>query len=71
MPCADAVNTPQCPILDHSRFASANPNFFGDPAVRLATVGGAAYTSQQSSLCDSSYAPPLDDLAQKIIARLR
>ncbi|MCU1282711.1 MAG: hypothetical protein JWM53_6257 [bacterium] len=71
MPCADQVNTPQCPILNHSCVAPTNAIFFGDPAVRLAAVVGAAATSQQTSLCDSNFTPALDDLAQKIIARLR
>ncbi len=70
-PCVDQVNTPQCPILNHSCVAPANPLFFGDPAVRLSAVVDAAYTSQRSSSCETDYSPAVDGLAQKIIARLR
>jgi hypothetical protein len=71
MPCADQVNTSQCPILSHSCIAATDSRFFGDPGVRLAAVVGAAYTSQQSSMCDTDYSPAIAGLAQKIIARLR
>jgi hypothetical protein len=71
MPCADQVKTPSCPILNHSCVAPTNAQFFGDPAVRLSVVIDAGYTSQRTSICDPSYTPALDDLAQKIIARLK
>jgi hypothetical protein len=70
-PCADQVNTPDCPILSHSCRAANSNSLFGDPAVRLAAVVGAAYTSSQFSMCETDDTPALDDLAQKIIARLR
>ncbi len=70
-PCADQVNTPVCPILNHSCVASVNQQFFGDPAVRIAAVVDAASTSQRTSLCDLDYSAAVDTLAQKIIARLR
>jgi hypothetical protein len=71
MPCADQTNTPSCPVLDHSCVSPTNPQFFGDPALRLATVVNAAYTSAASSLCETDYTPAVEDLAQKIIARLK
>jgi hypothetical protein len=70
MPCADQVNTASCPILGHSCTQTGNAQIFGDPAVRLGAVVGAAATSQQSSACDSDYSPSLSAIAQKIIARL-
>ena len=70
-PCFDQVNTPSCPALNHSCLAATNPMFFGDPALRLTTVVGAAYTSAAWSMCDTDYTPAVDDLAQKIIARLK
>ncbi len=70
-PCSDQVNTPQCPIENHSCVNQADPLFFGDPAVRLATVIQSAVTSQSSSLCDGNFSPAIADLAQKIVARLK
>ncbi|MGZ3441454.1 MAG: hypothetical protein ACXVDD_18170, partial [Polyangia bacterium] len=71
MPCADQVNTPSCPILNHSCVAPANPQFFGDPAVRVSAVVDAAVTTQRTSMCETDFSPAVDGLAQKIIARLR
>jgi hypothetical protein len=71
MPCADQINTPSCPILDHSCVSAANPAVFGDPALRISTVVDAAYTSAEGSLCATDDTPVVDDLAQKIIARLK
>ena len=70
-PCADQTNTTSCPILDHSCVSTTNATFFGDPALRLTTVVQAAYTSSVNSLCDTDYTPAVDDVAQKIIARLK
>jgi hypothetical protein len=71
MPCADQVNTPQCPILNHSCVDASNAIFFGDPAVRISAVVDAAVTSQRTSLCDADYSSAIDALAQSISARLR
>ena len=72
MPCPDQPNTPQCPVLMHSCVSSpANPHLSGNPTVRLSAVVQSAATSQSTSSCETSYAPALADLAQKIIARLR
>ena len=51
--------------------APIGAQFFGDPALRLSTVVNAAYTSSTLSLCETDYTPAVDDLAQKIIARLK
>jgi hypothetical protein len=71
MPCADQVNTPSCPILNHSCVSTSNAQYFGDPALRLRTVVDAAYTSAAWSICDADFGPTMDDLAQKIRARLK
>ena len=71
MPCADQVNTPVCPILNHSCVDAANPMFFGDPAVRISAVVDAALTAQRTSMCQSDYSSAVDALAQSISARLR
>jgi hypothetical protein len=71
MPCPAQSSVAQCLNLNHSCVAANNPFFFGDPGVRMAAVVGAAYTSQQTSLCETDYTPALVGLAQKIIARLR
>ncbi|MCU1279245.1 MAG: hypothetical protein JWM53_2791 [bacterium] len=70
MPCADQVNTASCAILSHSCTQAGSTTIFGDPAVRLATVVGAAATSQQSSACDADYTSALQAMADKIVARL-
>ena len=70
-PCADQVNTPSCPILNHSCTQVNNLQWNGDPALRISTVVNAAYTSSVTSVCEVHYAPGLADLAQKIIARLK
>jgi hypothetical protein len=70
-PCADQINTPSCPILQHSCLGPANPNFFADPAVRIAAVVNATRDPQQTSLCDANDSSALDALAQRIIARLQ
>jgi len=70
-PCSDSTTAPSCLVLDPSCVAPTNPVFFGNPAVRLATVIQSAATSQSTSSCDVDYTPALADLAQKIIARLK
>ncbi len=65
-----AAETASCPILSHSCFGAGNAQIFGDPVGRLAAVIGAAQTSAVSSVCDADYAPALQGIAQKIIARL-
>ena len=71
MPCADQVNTAACPILNQSCVNPTNRTFFGDPGVRIAAVVGAATTAVNWSACDLPYSTPVNDLAQKIIARLK
>jgi hypothetical protein len=67
---AGCVGNVECPNLNASCSGSAN-GFFGDPAVRLAAVVGAGYTTQQDSVCATDDSSAVDGLAQKIIARLR
>jgi hypothetical protein len=71
MPCAGAPNVAECPFLNASCVASTNSAFFGQPAVRLATVVGAGLTNRLDSVCETDYSPAMDGLAQDIIARLR
>ena len=71
MPCADQTNTAACPILNQSCVNPTNSHFFGDPGVRIAAVVGAATTGVSWSLCDDDYLGIADELAQKIIARLK
>ena len=69
-PFVVSVSTSGCPS-GTSCAALDNSCGTANPAVRLSTVVGAAYTSQATSVCDDSYAPAFDSLAQKIIARLK
>jgi hypothetical protein len=74
MPCADQVNTPQCMWLSNNcPGAGTNGSVFngGNPAIRLSAVVGSAYTSQQMATCSDSFPQTIDNLAQKIIARLQ
>ena len=71
MPCADQVNTPSCPILNHSCVLATNPQFFGDPALRLRTVVDAAQTALPFSLCEGDFSGEMDAVARAITARLR
>ncbi len=70
-PCADQVNTPSCPILDHSCVSSNNPLFFGDPGVRLDAVLSASPGAITASICDSDYSPTMDALVDGLGARMR
>lgn len=69
VPCA-AVHSPpdtHCtPRLKHSCQNSANPGFFGDPALRLNAVVRALPLHQITSICDSDYSPALASLANTI-----
>ena len=71
MPCADQVNTPSCPILDHSCVATTNGQFFGDPALRIRAVVDAAQTSVPFSMCETDYSEEMDAIANAITARLK
>jgi hypothetical protein len=71
-PCADQVNTPSCPILNHSCISPANAFLFADPGVRLNAVLAATPGSiATSSICDTDYTSTMDALADAVGARLR
>jgi len=70
MPCADQVNTPSCPILNHSCIAATNNQFFGDPAVRLSAVVGAARHNNLTSICDTDYTAAIQALGDLIISQI-
>src|SRR5579871_1450297 len=64
----EASNPPCVPVLQHSCQNPQEPQFFGDPAVRLNTVVGAAVNHGVSSICDSDYTNALQNLANLIIS---
>ena len=68
----DENSKPPCvPILQQSCQNPDNPVFFGDPAVRLNTVIGAAHAHKISSICDGDYSVPMIDMASAIVERLK
>jgi hypothetical protein len=69
-PCADQVNTPSCPILNHSCIATTNSAFFGDPAVRVNAVVSSAKHKNLTSICDTDYTAAIDALGDLIISQL-
>ena len=69
-PCADQVNTPMCPILNHSCIAAANPLFFGDPAVRLSSVVASAKHNNLTSICDTDYTSAINALGELIVSQI-
>ena len=66
----EGTNPPCVPVLQHSCQNNAQPEFFGDPAVRLNTVINAAQNHKISSICDSDYTGALQDLAQLIVSNI-
>jgi hypothetical protein len=71
MPCADQVNTPSCPILNHSCVAASDPtHFFGDPAVRLSTVVSSAAHNNLTSICDTDYTAAINALGDLIVSAI-
>jgi hypothetical protein len=69
-PCADQVNTPNCPILNHSCVAATNSMFFGDPAVRLSSVVSSAKHHNLTSICDTDYTAAIQALGDLIISQI-
>jgi hypothetical protein len=70
-PCAAgaAVDGTNCAVLlQHSCNASAQ--FFGDPAVRINQVLGAAKNNQQTSICAQDYSTALQALGQQIVSHI-
>jgi hypothetical protein len=70
MPCADQVNTPSCPILNHSCIAAANAQFFGDPAVRINSVVQSAKHNNLTSVCDTDYTSAINALGDLIVSAI-
>jgi hypothetical protein len=70
MPCMGQPNTPSCPILNHSCIAQSDPNFFGDPAVRLNAVVNSAKNHAQASICDTDYTAAMQKLGDLIISSI-
>jgi hypothetical protein len=59
-----------CPQLDHSCVAPTDPNFFGDPAVRINAVVGAAHNNNLTSICDTDYTSAINALGDLIISQI-
>jgi hypothetical protein len=68
MPCADQVNTPSCPVLEHS--CIANSVFFADPAVRINTVTAAVPHAITGSVCDTDYSGTFTAVADALTQRM-
>jgi hypothetical protein len=67
--CPGPVDGKTCAVvLQHSCISPQNTQFFGDPAVRINQVIGAAANQQLTSVCDTSYQPALQGLGQKIVS---
>ncbi|MSP58756.1 MAG: hypothetical protein EXR72_00155 [Myxococcales bacterium] len=66
----DASSPPCVPVVQPSCQNNAQPEFFGDPAVRINAVINAAANHRISSICDQDFTPALDGLAQLIVSNL-
>jgi hypothetical protein len=69
--CPGPVDGKSCAVvLQHSCIAPTDTQFYGDPAVRINTVVGAATNHQLTSICDTSYQAALEGLGSIIIKRI-
>ena len=68
-PCADQ-QAPSCPILNHSCIAPTDPNFFGDPAIRVNDVVNSAHNHNLTSICDTDYTSAIQALGDLIISSI-
>lgn len=68
-PCADDASIGQCATLSHSCMSATDPRFFGDPAVRLASVVASARNNALMSVCDADDTQALRSLADLLFAR--
>jgi hypothetical protein len=66
----EASNPPCVPVLQHSCVNPRNPNFFGDPAVRLNNVIKSVKQNFVTSICEDDYTPALDTAAKLIVSTL-
>jgi hypothetical protein len=68
-PCADAL-LPSCALEAHSCVSPGDPNFFGDPGVRVSAVTRAVPDHLEWSLCDGDYTTPMIELGDRLAAKL-
>ena len=69
VPCGqlnEGTDPPCVPVLQHSCQNPQQPEFFGDPAVRLNTVISAAAHHAISSICDNDYTGALASLGKLV-----
>jgi hypothetical protein len=70
MPCVQQSSVASCPVLNHSCIAATDPNFFGDPAVRVNAVVKGAKHSSLTSICDTDYTAAIKSLGDLIISQI-
>ena len=73
VPCGfinEASNPPCVPVLQHSCQNPQEPQFFGDPAVRLNTVVEAARHHAIFSICDTDYTSALQGIANLVVVTI-
>jgi hypothetical protein len=69
--CPGPVDGKTCAVLlQHSCIAPDNTQFYGDPAVRINSVVGAAANHQLTSICDTSYQAALQSLGGIIVEHI-
>lgn len=69
VPCSayDSESSPACvPVLQHSCQNELQPQFFGDPAIRLNAVINAAPMHNITSICANDYTSALQGLGQRV-----
>jgi hypothetical protein len=70
-PTLDEKSNPPCvPVLQHSCQNTAQPGFFGDPAVRLNQVINSVAQHSISSICDADYTGALQKVGDLITSNL-
>jgi hypothetical protein len=63
----DTGGNPPCDVvLQHSCVSAQDPQFFGDPAVRIRQVVSRALNQQSTSICDTSYQSALKGIGDLI-----
>ncbi len=68
--CAGPISKNCAVALQHSCTAASDTKFSGDPAVRLSQVVRAAKEHQETSICNTDYAPALQNLGQLIVDKI-
>lgn len=69
--CTGPITADCTMMLRKACVAEGNPDFFGDPAVRLKQVIDSAAKSQFTSICATDYRPALEKVADEIISALK